>query len=766
MKKIFTAIAAMLMALSFTMQAQVKQGYIPDKASNAQAELRQFSAENLSGDLIPSTIDPVIAGMVSEINADTIRKTLVELGNWGSRFLMNDNKKEIAISLLDKFRSYGYTDVRLDSFYLIVSWQGMTDSSWQYNVVCTQRGSSAPDEVYVIGGHWDSICLPDPVNDAPGVNDNGTAVAATLEIARIMRKHNYQPEATIRFTLFAAEELGLFGSAYDAQKAYMTGEDIRYMLNLDMISNNPENLSQVKIFHYVTKEWAGALASDVTERYTDLQVMVPAVNVASSSDSYPYWYFNFPVAYFEEIAFSPNWHKPSDTLGNCNVPYLTKITGAALAILAEQQKLPYPQDLTAKSTTASILLSWKATANDQVAGYNVYRADLEEGAYLKINISPVNDSIYSDMTSGPNEQHWYMITTVNQAGEESMFSNRVTGVRFSFSDSLLVLANVKGNNTTPDSIRNFYSAVLDTIPYRWMDINASHKATLADFSKYRTILWMSNSLEYENITQELYTGLQEFSANGGNILFAGFNPARFLMNTNNPVPFKVPEWPLLRTVFHVDSIDRKAQSMMCGAYTVKDDYPPLSVDTLKYMDKNYKGNIYMIDIVVPDSLSHVIYRFDSHFDSTGALGKMKHKPVGIEYMGEDFRSILLSFPLWYIDTSEARQLMKYVMTQKFAHTVGQPEQPGLPSSQLRIFPNPAAEFAKISCKAESSDYLKLTARDLSGKILESIIIDRPDEGWNTFILKTSGWKSGIYIISVASDQGVLTGKLIKMASDN
>lgn len=753
-----------LMTLSFSIQAQVKQGYIPDKAATARAGFRPFSPAVFDGRLNSASVDPIIAEMVSEIHADTLRTTLVEMGNWGSRFLMNDNKREIAVSLADKFRSYGYTDVRLDSFYLIINYQGMMDSSWQYNIICTLRGASAPDEIYVIGGHWDSICLPDPVNDAPGVDDNGTAVAATLEIARIMRKHNYQPEATIRFTLFAAEELGLFGSAYDAQKAYMTGEDIRYMLNLDMISNNPENLSQVKVFHYVTKEWAGELASAITEKYTDLQVMVPNVNIASSSDSYPYWYFNFPVAYFEEIAFSPNWHKPSDTLGNCNVPYLKKVTGAALAVIAEQQKLPYPQNLSAKSTTGAILLSWKPTLNSQVAGYNIYRSGQADGEYQKINSAAVNDSMFSDMSPAPNEQCWYMITTVNHAGEESMFSNHVTGVRFNFCDSLLVLANVKGNKATPDSVRNFYASVLDTIAYTWKDINATQKASLADFSKYRTILWMSNSLEYENLTEELFNGLREFSANGGNILFAGFNPARFLMNTNNPVPFKVPEWPLLRTVFHVDSVDRKAQSMMCGAYAVKDDYPELHVDTLKYLDKNYKGNIYMIDVLSPDSLAGVIYRFDSHFDSTGALGKMKHRPVGIEYMGEDFHSILLSFPLWYIDTTEARQLIHYIITKKFSKPVGNSEQPGKPVSLLKIFPNPAGDHAKVSFFSGSGEVLKLTARNLSGQIILTSTIDQPEKGWNTIILNTSSWKSGIYIISVESDSGSNTGKLVRIIS--
>ncbi|MDD4603656.1 MAG: M20/M25/M40 family metallo-hydrolase [Bacteroidales bacterium] len=173
---------------------------------------------------------PLITNMVAAVNVDTLHKTLQQLQNWGSRFMLNENRKEIATWLMNKFLSYGYTDVKLDSFYNIVNWNNIyIDSTWQYNVVCTLHGSSASDEIYVIGGHYDSYSDPDPYIDAPGVDNNGSGTAATLEIARVMANLNFHPEATIRFVLFAAEELGMFGSQYDAQKARLEGNDIRFL---------------------------------------------------------------------------------------------------------------------------------------------------------------------------------------------------------------------------------------------------------------------------------------------------------------------------------------------------------------------------------------------------------------------------------------------------------------------------------------------------------------------------------------------------------
>ena len=131
--------------------------------------------------------DPLITAMVAEVNTDSIHKTLRELQDWGSRFMLRDNHKTVATWLMNKFISLGYPDVKIDSFYVILDGTfGYTDSTWQYNVVCNLQGSTAPEDIYVIGGHYDSFCSPDPYSLAPGVDDNGSSVAAILEMARVM----------------------------------------------------------------------------------------------------------------------------------------------------------------------------------------------------------------------------------------------------------------------------------------------------------------------------------------------------------------------------------------------------------------------------------------------------------------------------------------------------------------------------------------------------------------------------------------------------
>jgi hypothetical protein len=59
--------------------------------------------------------------------------------------MLAGNHREVAEWILGKFKSYGYTEIRLDSFLLYLNYGGGTysDTTWQYNIVCTLAGSTA-----------------------------------------------------------------------------------------------------------------------------------------------------------------------------------------------------------------------------------------------------------------------------------------------------------------------------------------------------------------------------------------------------------------------------------------------------------------------------------------------------------------------------------------------------------------------------------------------------------------------------------------------
>lgn len=96
-----------------------------------------------------------------------------------------------------------------------------------HNVIGTLKGKS--DETIVLGGHYDSVSA------GPGAGDNGSGTATVLELARVIASKP-QPQHTLVFMAFDAEELGLLGSrAYVDQLSDAQLKQMRAMLNFDML---------------------------------------------------------------------------------------------------------------------------------------------------------------------------------------------------------------------------------------------------------------------------------------------------------------------------------------------------------------------------------------------------------------------------------------------------------------------------------------------------------------------------------------------------
>ena len=103
------------------------------------------------------------------------------------------------------------------------------------NVMATLKGTTNPERVYVVSGHYDSMCSSptDAKCDAPGANDDASGTAAVIELARVMSKGKF--DATIIFMTVPGEEQGLLGAAYFAQKAKDESMNIEAMFTNDII---------------------------------------------------------------------------------------------------------------------------------------------------------------------------------------------------------------------------------------------------------------------------------------------------------------------------------------------------------------------------------------------------------------------------------------------------------------------------------------------------------------------------------------------------
>jgi Zn-dependent M28 family amino/carboxypeptidase len=128
-----------------------------------------------------------------------------------------------AIYIESELKTYGYATTR-QSFEA----GGLVFE----NIEAERKGSSKPDEIVIVGAHYDTA------GGLPGANDNGSGVAATLELARL--NASVPHDRTVRFVLFANEEPPYFqteamGSLVYAKRCRERNEKIVAMLSLETI---------------------------------------------------------------------------------------------------------------------------------------------------------------------------------------------------------------------------------------------------------------------------------------------------------------------------------------------------------------------------------------------------------------------------------------------------------------------------------------------------------------------------------------------------
>lgn len=102
----------------------------------------------------------------------------------------------------------------------------------------------------------------------------------------------------------------------------------------------------------------------------------------------------------------------------------------ALAVWVAPWGLLIPAN--AQSAPHSITLSWVAPSpiggSGTIAGYNVYRSTTTGGPYTKLTSTPVTPLSYSDTTGAAGTTYFYVVTTVDSAGNESVDSIQVSAV--------------------------------------------------------------------------------------------------------------------------------------------------------------------------------------------------------------------------------------------------------------------------------------------------------------------------------------------------
>jgi hypothetical protein len=195
----------------------------------------------------PVTIDPAVAGLVAQVSADRLRATDERLIAFGTRSAfsetLHDPRRGVYAArdwIATRFRAIAKT---AGAFRMTVAFdtyvQPKTEKTPRAleisSVYATLRGDDPQAATYVMSSHYDSRDSDgnDPLGDAPGADDNASAVSAVLEAARLMAPAHFR--GTIVFACFDGEEQGLWGSGHFASTLKSAGVVVGGDLNDDII---------------------------------------------------------------------------------------------------------------------------------------------------------------------------------------------------------------------------------------------------------------------------------------------------------------------------------------------------------------------------------------------------------------------------------------------------------------------------------------------------------------------------------------------------
>jgi Peptidase family M28 len=424
-------------------------------------------------------LDPQITKLVATISEERLGVILKKLESFETRSSLSSTTsttRGIGAArqwILDEMKSYSpKLQVSFD-VYQVPAQGRITRDVELRNVMAVLPGRS-PRRIY-ISGHYDTVARPggqgaantaapsdpdartippaDPNapldNLAPGVNDDGSGTALTIELARVFSQSGINFDATLVFMCHVAEEQGLVGARLHAQKAVAQKIPIEAVFNNDIVggdrggngivdgatirvySEGPEDSPSRELARFVQR-WGG--------RYVPSHKVRPMARqdrFGRGGDHSAYNALGFTAVGFRESRENfTRQHDVRDTFEGISLPYLAqnaRVNAAAAATLALAPPPPTVLSdrnqpmITRAPTGYDANLKWNA-----VPGAAAYRIFWREAWGMDwqqdVRVGNVTSLLLPNMQI---DDYVFGVAAIDAAGHESFITAYVTPPRTS-----------------------------------------------------------------------------------------------------------------------------------------------------------------------------------------------------------------------------------------------------------------------------------------------------------------------------------------------
>ncbi len=437
-----------------------------------------------------------------------------------------------------------------------------------------------------------------------------------------------------------------------------------------------------------------------------------------------------------------------------------------------------PAGLSAQTGYFQISLSWQANKEADFSHYNLYRS-LTSGSGYDLLATGLKGLFYVDSTVQGGIWYHYRLTGVDTTGNESSMSDEVQMIAITLDQGILVIdeaGNSRGIPPFPSSDLqqdSFYSEVFSGYKASFYEYTTvAQKPGITVAGPYSTIVWLDDDFMKSNFVDNAdYELIKDYIGYGGRfILFSwtGLRSFKGLPRTFLPGSF-------VYDYLHITWANENVLNDFVEAASLDtSSYPDLEVDTSRAIVRElygWGGRLAYVNVFNLRSGATPLYTYDSYAGDTAFEGKV----CGLKYAGLDYKLAFFGFPLFYMDKSEAKQIVSSLM-RDFGEPLGVEDNPSVSVPQRyelsQNYPNPFNPATTLPYRVGGSEFMvhgpihtTLKIYNILGQLVRTLVDEEKAPGnykviWDGRDNSGKEVGSGIYFYQLKTEEYTATKKMV------
>ena len=362
-------------------------------------------------------------------------------------------------------------------------------------------------------------------------------------------------------------------------------------------------------------------------------------------------------------------------------------------------------------------LTWRGT------GYTAGPTVL--GSYDSLNAGLTLDTTYTDKPLGGDNKYYYYIKAIDYDGNSSPGSDTLPGRPITMDQGILLVdetddmpyGGATGDTSAETSQDSLYHYVLGDNQYREYEYNSGNsKPEYIDYTPYGMVIWVADDYS-ELLAWECLEGLKKYLDIGGRLLLAGWKPSMDLRDTfTYPYPVDFGAGTILYDYFHISRMDisTSVDSFLTAQGLL--NYPGIPVDTAKYPVNTWGGALRYVELLTPVAPAEGIYSADFKNDNS----VHQNKVCGVRYLGDDYKTCYLGYPLYYMEKDQVKILIERVLDD-FNGVQNDPLPVTYVAGLQQNAPNPFSQYTAISYQLEKPGLVNLKIYNIQGQLVRTLV---------------------------------------------